>query len=394
MFDQITRTEHKGFFARIAGSIIGVLLGFLMVPGSCLLIAWNEYRTIHRTQGLLQAEKAMVEVTSPFEISPTQENALVHVTGQATTEEVLRDNHFEIGQQVLRLERQVEMFQWVERKESKTRDKLGGGKETVTTYEYQKKWHRDRVNSDAFEQPSGHTNPTPRYESTSLVTTQATLGAFRLRPALVNRINQWKDVPLDESVLLGKLPDSERAQHRIEGGHLYFSSDIPNANDPKVGDQRISFRMVEPLTVSLLSRQKGSEFEPFKTDNGETVESIVSGEKTASEMFDSLRFENTALATILRLVGWVLACAGFCLIAGPLHAISNFVPLLGKMVGAATLLIGMILGSVLALVTISVAWVAVRPLYSLALLAFAAVGLYFMFRRKKAEEPPMAVLVE
>ncbi len=39
MFDRITRTERKGFFSRIASSIAGVLIGVLMVPDSCLLIA-------------------------------------------------------------------------------------------------------------------------------------------------------------------------------------------------------------------------------------------------------------------------------------------------------------------------------------------------------------------
>lgn len=394
MFGQITRTEHQGFFSRIASSVVGVLVGFLMVPGSCLLIAWNEYRTIHRTQGLLQAEKVVAEVASPFEIVTDQDGRLVHVTGNATTDELLQDGIFDIGRKVLRLERRVEMYQWVERKESKTRDKLGGGKETITTYDYQKKWHSDRINSESFEQPSGHSNPQARYESVSLVSKQATLGAFRLRPALVEDLNAWKEVPLDESVVLGKLPESERGHHRIEGGYLYYSGDVPNTPDPKVGDQRMSFRMVEPMTVSLLSKQKGSDFEPFQAGNGETIESIVTGEVSSSQMFNALRFENTTLATILRLAGWVLSCIGFCLIAGPLHAIANFVPLLGKMVGAATMLVGFILGSVLALITISIAWVAVRPQFSLALLAVAAVGIYFMFRRKKVEEPPLAVLVE
>ncbi len=394
MFDRVTRTEHQGFFSRIAGSVVGVLIGFLMVPGSCLLIAWNEYRTIHRTQGLIQAEKVVVEVASPFEIVPEQQDRLVHVNGTATTDELLQDGHFEIGRKVLRLERLVDMFQWVERKESKTRDKIGGGKETITTYDYQKKWHSDRVNSDQFEQPSGHANPQPHYESKSIVTKEATLGAFRLRPTLVTNLNAWKDVPLEESVVLGKLAEADRAHHKIEGGYLYYGNETPSTTDPKVGDQRIQFRMVEPMSVSLLSQQKGTGFEPFKTNNGETIESIVAGDVSAVKMFDELRFENTTLATILRVVGWLLSCIGFCLIAGPLHALANFVPLLGKMVGTATLLIGFILGSVLALVTISFAWVAVRPLFSLSLIAVAGVGIYFMLRKKKAVEPPLAVLVE
>ncbi len=393
MFDKIERTTRQGFFSRVAQSFMGVLIGFLLVPISIFLISWNEYRTIHRTQGLIQAEKVVAEMASPFELDPQLDKRLVHVSGTATTEELLTDGVFEIGLKALRLERQVEMYQWTEHKESKTRDKLGGGRETITTYDYQRQWHRDRVNSESFEQPSGHTNPQPRYPSTSVVSEHATLGAFHLRPSLVDMLNSWKDIVIDESIVLGKLDPSDKAHFKTESNSLYFSNDTPVTKDPKVGDLRIRFRMVEPMTVSLLSQQMGIEFEPYKTSNGETIESIVSGEKSATDMFASLRFENATLAIILRLVGWLLACVGFSLMAGPLKALANFVPLLGKMVGVATMLIGFILGSTVALITISIAWMAVRPVFSLSLLAVAAVGIYFLMRRKKAAEPPMAVLV-
>ncbi len=393
MFDKIERTTRQGFFSRIAQSFMGVLIGFLLVPISIFLISWNEYRTIHRTQGLIQAEKVVAEMASPFEVDPQLDKRLVHVSGTATTEELLTDGVFEIGTKALRLERQVEMYQWTERKESKTRDKLGGGTETITTYDYQRQWHRDRVNSESFEQPSGHTNPQPRYPSTSVVSEHATLGAFHLRPSLVLRLNSWKDIVIDESIVLGKLDPSDRAHFKTESNSLYLSTDTPIIKDPEVGDLRIRFRMVEPMTVSLLSQQMGNEFEPYKTSNGESIESIVSGEKSATDMFASLRFENATLAIVLRLVGWLLACVGFSLMAGPLKALANFVPLLGKMVGVATMLIGFILGSTVALITISIAWMAVRPVFSLSLLAVAAVGIYFLMRRNKAAEPPLAVLV-
>ncbi len=393
MFDRIERTTRQGFFSRLAQSFMGVLIGFLLIPISIFLISWNEYRTIHRTQGLIQAEKVVAEITSPFEVDPQLDKRLVHVSGMATTEEMLTDGVFDIGRKVLRLERQVEMYQWTEHKESKSRDKLGGGRETITTYEYQRQWHSDRVNSESFEQPSGHTNPQPHYPSTSLVSEQATLGTFHMRPSLVRKLNSWRDIALDESIVLGKLAPTDRTHFKTEGSILYFSPDTPVITEPKVGDLRIRFRMVEPTTVSLLSQQMGNEFEPYKTSNGETIESIVSGEKSATDMFALLRFENATLAIILRLVGWLLACVGFSLMAGPLKALSNFVPLLGKMVGVATMLIGFILGSTVALITISIAWMAVRPVFSLSLLAIAAVGIYFLMRRKKGAEPPMAVVV-
>jgi hypothetical protein len=138
MVDQITRTVRQGFFSRLANSFVGILFGLLLVPGSVLLIGWNEYRTVHRSRGLAEAEGAVTGVADPFEISQTQNDKLVHVIGTATTEEKLSDAEFGISQTVLRLERKVEMYQWVEHKEKKTRDKIGGGRETITTYSYEK----------------------------------------------------------------------------------------------------------------------------------------------------------------------------------------------------------------------------------------------------------------
>ena len=81
-----------------------------------LLISWNEYRTIHRTRGLLEAEQVVEEVQDAMEIVPEQNGKLVHLTGQATTQETLKDKDFAVSRLALRLNRQVEMYQWVERK--------------------------------------------------------------------------------------------------------------------------------------------------------------------------------------------------------------------------------------------------------------------------------------
>ena len=394
MFDRETRTEQQGFFSRVINSFVGILIGFLLVPGSILLIAWNEYRTIHRTQGLIQAEKVVAEVSNAMEIVPEFNNRLVHVSGMASTEEVLNDADFNIGLKVLRLERQVDMFQWVESKESKSRDKLGGGKETITTYEYDRKWHRDRVNSDSFEKPSGHSNPQPLYLSRSLIAEQASLGAFHLNSALVGQLSSWNDVSIDEATLLSKIENDERAHFKTAGGYVHFGTPSVDTTAPQVGDLRIKFRVVEPTTVSLLSQQQSRAFAPFKTVNGEFIESLEEGTKSASEMFDTLRFSNTTLATVLRLVGWLLCCVGFSMLASPLKVLSSVIPLLGRMVGAAAMLIGFILGSTVSLITIGVAWIAVRPLFSLSLLAVASIGVYFLVRRRTATEPPMAVLVD
>ncbi len=128
MTDSFTHTTHQGLLSRLAGSVIGVLIGFCMVPGSIALISWNEYRTVHRSRGIAEAEKVVAEVPDAFEPDAALNDRLIHVTGTATTEQSLVDAEFCIEQKVLRLNRRVEMYQWVEDKQTKTRDKIGGGR--------------------------------------------------------------------------------------------------------------------------------------------------------------------------------------------------------------------------------------------------------------------------
>lgn len=395
MVDSVVRTTHQGFLSRLFGSFVGVLIGILMIPGSVLLISWNEYRTIHRTMGLAEAEKAVAEVPNAFEIDNALDKRLVHLTGQATTEETLTDAEFSVSQLALRLRRQVEMYQWVEHKESKTRDKLGGGKETVTTYTYDRRWESDRIESDRFEEKSGHVNPPLKYHSKHVTAQKATVGAFDLRSDLVGAINDWHPLPVTLEKLVASVPEAERNKFTMDGERLYYSNSANSKPDsPQVGDLRIRFSIVEPTTVSILSMQTGNKLEPFKTSNGESVERIQTGNVTAVAMFESLKSENTIIAWLLRIGGWVLACVGFSLLTSPLKALANIIPFIGRIVDVATSLIGFLLGSVLALVTIAVAWIAVRPVMAIAILAVAAVGLFLLFRSRKSPEPPMAVLAD
>ncbi len=46
----------------VVSSLVGVFFGLLLVPGSIALHAWNEYRTVHREKGLLEASKVVVSL--------------------------------------------------------------------------------------------------------------------------------------------------------------------------------------------------------------------------------------------------------------------------------------------------------------------------------------------
>ena len=384
MADSITRSVHQGFFSRMASSFIGIIVGICMVPGSVMLVSWNEYRTVHRTRGLAEGEKIVAEVADAFEINPALNDRLVHVTGTATTEQTLSDPDFGIAQKALRLERQVEMYQWVEHKESKTRDKLGGGKETITTYKYDRKWQDGRVNSESFEETKGHENPQLRYSGQSQVTDRATLGAFRLQSSLVERkMDSWKTVPLESTSLLVKIDDADKQHYKIEGDRLIYSVAVPNPDAPQVGDLRIQFRVVEPAEVSVLAKQQPEELVPFKTTNGENIEHLLVGNVSAADMFNSLKLENTVIAWVVRMIGWILSCVGFSLIAAPLRSMASVVPMVGNIVGSMTTFVSFVLGTILTLVVIAIAWIVVRPIFAIGLLLLAGGAICFLMRRRK-----------
>jgi len=394
MADRITRSVQQGFFSRMASSFIGIIVGICMVPGSVLLISWNEYRTVHRSRGLAEGEKVVAEVADAFEIMPTLNDRLVHVTGTATTEKTLSDPDFGVSQKALRMERQVEMFQWVEQKESKTRDKLGGGRETITTYSYDRRWHEGRVNSQSFEERSGHENPQLRYSGQSQVTDRATIGVFRLHSSLVeSKMNAWKDVPLDQSALLEKMDDAGKQHYKIDGDHLYYSVAVPISSSPQIGDTRLKFRVVEPAQVSVLSKQQLEELGPFKTTNGEVIEHLAMGNASAAEMLNSLKFENSTIAWLVRVGGWILSCVGFSLIAAPLRSLAGIIPMLGSLVGSMTVFVSFMLGSIISLVAIALAWIAVRPVFAIVLLLIAGAAIYLLTRRGKSVnmEPPTSI---
>ena len=391
MVDRITRSVQQGFFSRMANSFVGIIVGICMVPGSVLLVSWNEYRTVHRSRGLAEGERVVAEVADAFEILPALNDHLVHVTGTATTEQILSDPDFGVSEKAMRIDRQVEMFQWVEHKESKTRDKLGGGRETITTYKYERKWHEGRVNSESFEERSGHENPTLRYSGQSQVTDRATLGALRLRSSLVeSKMNSWKNIPLEKTVLLAKMDEGTQQHYKIDGAYLYFSAVVPIAGEPQLGDMRFQFRVVEPAQVSVLSMQRPEELVPFQTSNGEVIEHLAMGNVSAAEMFNSLKFENSMIAWLVRIGGWILACVGFSLIAGPLKSLASVVPMFGGLVGSMTVLVSFLLGSIVTLVAIAIAWIAVRPLFAIGLLLIAGGAIYLLTRRGKSAnlQPP------
>ncbi len=371
-----TEVTSESWFSRIGNSFKGIVVGVVFIAVAFVLLWWNEGRAVDRYKTLKEGAGAVVSVGADT-VDAANDGKLVHLTGLATTDETLTDSVIGVSVNGLRLQRNVEMFQWKEKKHSRTRKKLGGGTETITEYTYEKVWSKSLINSSAFKE-SGHGNPTSMlFASEDFIAKKATLGAYAMSDGLIRKLGGFEPVVPDA------VPTALSSKGVLMGDQIFLGKD---AGAPQVGDIRVRFGAVRPGTVSVVARQVGHTFEPYRSKNGGTILMLESGTHSADEMFQQAKASNKTLTIILRVVGFIVMFIGFASILKPLSVIADVVPFIGSIVGAGTGLIAFVVSAVLSLITIAVAWVVYRPLIGVGLLVVAG-GLVFVLKGKLKKAP-------
>ena len=142
--DHFSVTSSTGWFGRVGDSIKGVLFGLLLIVISVPVLFINEGRAVETRKTLEEGAKLLVTV-SVEQSESVNDGKLIYFTGKAVAEGSLEDPDFKVSAEALKLRRNVELYQWEEDVETKTKKKLGGGEETVKTYDYTKKWTSGRT---------------------------------------------------------------------------------------------------------------------------------------------------------------------------------------------------------------------------------------------------------
>ncbi len=374
-----TETTSTSWFSRIGNSIKGVFFGILLLIGAPILLFWNEKRTVDTTVALQEGKSATVAADAAV-VDPKNEGKLVHISGMASTSQKLSDELAGVSVSALRLKRTVEVYQWSEHQSSQTKDKIGGGQETTTTYTYEKKWSDRLIDSTSFKESEAHVNPTEKtVESSEWTVSDATVGAFSLSPSLLGMLSGFTSVPLPPQT--ETLIPGAQSQRKIVGNMLYLHTMDPAV--PVVGDTRVSYSAITPQELSIIALQRGATFEGYKTKNGQTIQMIELGNHTIDEMFTNAQSSNMVMAWILRAVGTLLIFIGFNLTLGVLPAIAMVLPFLGRFIGGGMALMAFFLTVIVASITIAIAWFAARPLLSLGLLVVIVVAVVLLMKRGK-----------
>ena len=187
MSNSFSTVSQRGWFSRLGNAFKGIIVGIILFLISFVLLFWNEGEAVKQAKALAEGASKVLEISAES-VEPASEGRLIHISGLATTKQVLRDPIFLVEENVLKLIRKTEMFQWQEKKSETTKDKLGGGQETVTTYTYQQGWFPDRILSEKFQHPEGHANPPSKFTAATEIAQPIQLDAFTLNQRLVAQI--------------------------------------------------------------------------------------------------------------------------------------------------------------------------------------------------------------
>lgn len=386
----IVETNREGFLKRLGDSFKGIAFGLFMIFGAIALLVWNEYNAIQTYRSLNEGESVVQSLSSAATVDSAYQGKLVHLVADVTTNDTITDSIFGVtpSPNTLKLERRVEMYQWVETSSTSTKTNTGGSTTTQTTYSYHKEWRSDLVNSGSFKDSASHRNPTSMpYSSQSFSAEPIFFGAFIIPRSMVGRISWYES--FDEPLQVSNITDAalRNATQVVNMNTFYVGKDPFNA---QTGDIRVNYRVVRSQTASIVAQQMGNTFAPYPTKSGRSVSLLQSGTYSAEAMFQDARNSAKATVWILRFVGFLIMYFGFVMIAQPLAVFSDIIPVLGSCVGGAIACIMLPVALSLSTLIVGLAWVAVRPGLALGIIVAIVGGsfayYYFFVRRDEPKD--------
>ncbi len=363
--NSITETTTTGWLSRMGSSLVGVLIGMILLPCAIFLLSWNEGRAVTAATGLKRGLSTIVEVSADT-VNPQNNSKLVYLNGTASGATPAVDPWNKLSATgLVRLQRKVEMYQWLEKETETKTNNVGGSQTTQKTYTYSLDWTETATNSAQFKVPAGHQNPAMPLKSQTFDANPVKIGAFTLDKSLVQDLTNFEAVET-----LTQAP----AGYKVQDNMLYKGA---NPDQPALGDVRVTYRAIAAQTYSIAAQQNNSTLTTYHdTKNDYKIALIEPGVVTAQKLFADQASTEKMITWACRIGGFLLLLLGFILIMGPLTMLVAFLPFLESLVGVGTFLVALGLSIPITLVTIAVAWLASRPLIGGGLLIAAAAAVW------------------
>jgi hypothetical protein len=143
-------------------------------------------------------------------------------------------------------------------------------------------------------------------------------------------------------------------------GLLFRGGGTPG--EPQVGDIRIEHRVVPQQRLTVVAAQRGRSFDTYTTANGEQLFYVMTGEKTADQVFKQAEQGNRVLFWSMRAGGVLLIFIGLTTMLRPALLLARSRPLAWRMVGSLSGLAALLLAVALTAAVVALTWILYQPL--------------------------------
>lgn len=378
MNDVFRSVSHRSLGDNLLESIKGFLIGLVLFFAAFPVLWWNEGcvdpASIAKTAVVVKADGSGNE----------GEGKLVAVTDKLAVTERVGDPGMLAPGAYVELRRDVSMYAWIEKKETQTKKRLGGGSDVITTYTYQRDWTSSPADSESFNHPEGHENPRLDVRSAVFHPALAEVGGFSFAPAeaklppatSIDVTAEMVKLPAppppiapapSAKALPGKKPvpvkapppkkpdpkkaapadadadtdaaadtDADADTDAAAKSNLPFRFIAPalfrgagTPERPVVGDVKVSYQAVTPgKLTTLYGTRQGKSVIPFVFEGSDKLFRVVEG--THQEAMATLHNEHVTRTWAIRGLGFFMIWVGLALVIGPFNAVLDIVPFIGQ----------------------------------------------------------------
>ena len=370
--ETFTETHKISYGKNIMNSFSGVIIGIILFLLSFVVLWKNEGHNVAQLAVAHYTDKTAIEISAD-KAERVNDGKLVQLSGKAVTDKTLSDKFVSVPNTFV-LKRNVEMYQWKENSETSRQDEFGGGTTETTTYSYEKVWSSNEIDSKDFKQKK-YVNPPFRVKSGRYYAQAGVLGDFMLTSKQIQSMSGFLEYD--------NLP--QKSGYKIFNNMYYSGSDPEN---PQIGDIRISYEIVPSGTdISIIGQQRQNNTIASMRYKDKMIYMQQNGILTKDEMLHNFKSSNKLFTNLIRLAGWFMMFMGLNMLLNPLSVIFKFIPIAGSIVSSLSTGVSMLISVVLSLLTISIAWVAYRPLLLIVVLLIT--GCIVFVLKKKFAQPKM-----
>lgn len=231
----MARRRHHG--GRRRAPLVGPLAVLLvLVGGAGLAWRWFEQRIDEPLRASIGYKAAAVD-RDPGRIDPADEGRHVRLRGELSFTGRAHDAQLGVGANAAVLFRDVRMLQWQEHC-------------AANDCTYATEWSAQPIDSSRFRAPDGHANPPLPFAPARFDAGGLRVGAYAIDADLVAA----QGTPRVHAVAAADLPPNLAATFHVVDGALIAGGD---ADKPRVGTVRISFRAIAAGPIDVTGVQRG-----------------------------------------------------------------------------------------------------------------------------------------